>query len=120
MKDNIAILKQKYSNIKFYGLFDNREFFPGVITSIIKLKAYKQDPSHPCTYHRLNLYGNKRTEVFSQKDSGCSIHFLNTGKGDSFVIENCGKYALIDFGSQKKRTQIEFSFFCGVTTLLAL
>lgn len=66
------------------------------------MKGYRQDKQHPCTYHKAK-YKFKRTTKTQEdvKDNGCNFNFINCGQGDACLIENKGKYTLIDFGAKE-------------------
>ncbi len=104
-----SIIKNNIPIVVSYGL-NNQQPSDKFVTHYIKLKDYIQDQVHPCTYY-------KRSTVFTAApqpskpiylpDRGCTINFINCGNGDACLIENQGRYALIDFGG-KKNSVLEF------------
>ena len=93
------ILKNSDNLVNIFKGFDNRDTRKDLITGYMRLKSYMRDATHPCTYKKLKFYTKPQIEII-QADNGCNIDFINCGNGDSCLIENSGKYALIDFGSQ--------------------
>lgn len=87
---------------------DNSQDNDAYITKYIKMRGYTQDPTHTCTYHRnlSTLTANPVTTLLPNQtivlpDKGCDVKFINCGNGDACLIENQGRYALIDFGGKE-------------------
>lgn len=85
------IIKKRFNN-----KVENKNF----ITGYISLNGYIQDMKYSCTYHRLRPHKKSYEEKFSE-NTGCFVHFINCGHGDACLIENQGRYALIDFGAKE-------------------
>ena len=97
----ITSLLKSNKNVKFFMGFDNYDENEEYITHYIDLKNYIQEKDNSCKYYKSVFYPKpvSYVDVFA-KDEGCNIHFINCGQGDACLIENMGKYVLIDFGGK--------------------
>ena len=97
----INSLLKSNKNIKLFMGFDNYDENEEYITHYIDLKNYIQEKDNPCKYYKATFYPKPASyiDVFA-KDEGCKINFINCGQGDACLIENMGKYVLVDFGGK--------------------
>lgn len=97
-----AIIKNNSFFGKIFKGFHNQVTHNNLLmTAHINLRKYQQDKERSCTFSKPVFFFRKREKEIFQEDKGCKIHFINCGQGDACLIENRGRYALIDFGSEE-------------------
>ena len=108
---NFKSLVKNVRRTKVFRGFDNFEDNDRYLTHYIKIRGYYRDLKHSCVYHRFHFSPSLTREVETE-DRGCKLNFINCGQGDACLIENKGKYALIDFGG--KPDSVKNFLDCGV------
>ena len=102
-------------NVKKIRGFDNRRFDydkeSEIISDYLSLKYYNRDKTNPFLFKNIlspfrNLTSYKKIERNRKiNDTGCKITAIDCGQGESFLIENKGEVALIDFGGDKGKVE---------------
>ena len=103
IKNYINVHFIKGQNNKIKDLEEESE----IISDYLSLKYYNRDKTNPFLFKNIlspfrNLTSYKKIERKRKiNDTGCKITAIDCGQGESFLIENKGEYALIDFGKDK-------------------
>ena len=105
----ISPLVFKLKKYNFIRKVDNSVFEKSKynVTKYIKLPYYRRDIKNPYSYHYIlspfkYLTPYKKIDKKRKiNDTGCKITAIDCGQGESFLIENKGEFALIDFGGDK-------------------
>ncbi len=103
IKNYINVHFIKGQNNKIKDLEEESE----IISDYLSLKYYNKDKANPFLFKNIlspfrNLTSYKKIDRKRKiNDTGCKITAIDCGQGESFLIENKGEYALIDFGKDK-------------------
>ena len=136
-------------NVKKIRGFDNKRFDydkeSEIISDYLSLKYYNRDKTNPFLFKNiLSPFRNNRdkTNPFLFKnilspfrnitpykkikrkkqinDTGCKITAIDCGQGESFLIENKGEFALIDFGGDKGKVENYLNTYVKKTIKFAI
>ena len=103
IKNYINVHFIKGQNNKIKDLEEESE----IISDYLSLKYYNKDKANPFLFKNIlspfrNLTSYKKIDRKRKiNDTGCKITAIDCGQGESFLIENKGEVALIDFGKDK-------------------
>ena len=102
---------KNYLNVHFIKGLNNKikdlEEESEIISDYLSLKYYNKDKANPFLFKNIlspfrNLTSYKKIDRKRKiNDTGCKITAIDCGQGESFLIENKGEVALIDFGKDK-------------------
>ncbi len=117
-------------NVKKIRGFDNKRFDydkeSEIISDYLSLKYYNRDKTNPFLFKNIlspfrNITPYKKIKRKKQiNDTGCKITAIDCGQGESFLIENKGEFALIDFGGDKGKVENYLNTYVKKTIKFAI